>query len=78
MDKWLYLRNQWLKQTNLVDLQFLSNYTPLPKTDAEGCWKRNLEDESILYNSTELSVDWTTRDFQNQNILFSRKMKFSI
>ena len=37
MDMWLYLRNQWLKQTNLVDLQFLSNYAPFPKPDAESC-----------------------------------------
>ena len=31
-----------------------------------------------LYNSTELSVDWTSREFQNQTILFSRKIKSSI
>ena len=33
--------------------------------------KRNLEYESILYNSIELSVGWTSTDFQNQTILFS-------
>ena len=49
-----------------------------PKTGAETCLKKNLEYESILYNSTELSVDWTSREFQNQTILFSRKIKFSI
>ena len=25
---------------------------------------------STLYNSTELSVDWTSREFQNQTTLF--------
>ena len=45
-----------------------------PKTGAESC-KKKLEYESILYNSTEVSVDWTTREFQNQTILFSRKIK---
>ena len=49
-----------------------------PETGAKSCYKRNLEDESILYNATELSVDWTSRDFQNQTILFSRKIKSSI
>ena len=42
--------------------------------------KKNLEYESILYNSTELSVDLTSREFQNQTILFmlfSRKIKSS-
>ena len=38
--------------------------------------KKNLEYESILYNSTELLVDWTSREFLNQTILFSRKIKF--
>ena len=49
---WLDLRNQPSKQTNLVDLQFLSN-------DALWCrilFKRNLIYESIFYNSTELTV----------------------
>ena len=27
--------------------------------------KKNFEYENILYNSTELSVDWTFREFQN-------------
>ena len=45
-----------------------------PKTGVESC-KKKLEYESILYNSTEVSVDWTTREFQNQTILFSRKIK---
>ena len=31
-----------------------------------------------LYNSTELSVDWTSREFQNQAISFSRKITYSI
>ena len=46
-----------------------------PKTGAECSFKKNLECESILYNSTELSVDWTSRDFQNQSILFARKIR---
>ena len=40
--------------------------------------KKNQEYESILYNSTELSTDWTSKEFQNQIILFSRKIKSSI
>ena len=40
--------------------------------------KKNLEYESTLYNSTQLSVDWTSREFQNQTILFSRKIKSSM
>ena len=38
----------------------------------------NLEYESILYNSTELSIDWTSREFQNQTVLFLNKFKSSI
>ena len=49
-----------------------------PKAGAEGCCKGYLEYESILYNSTDLSVDWTCREFKNQTILFSRKIKSSI
>ena len=48
-----------------------------PKTDAESCLERNLEYESILYNSTKLSVDWTSREFQNQTMLCSRKIESS-
>ena len=48
------------------------------KNDAENFLKKNFEYESILYTSTELSVDWTSRDFQNQTILLSRKIKSSI
>ena len=40
--------------------------------------KKNFEYESILYNSNKLSFDWTFREFQNQTILFSRKVKSSI
>ena len=49
-----------------------------PKTGVESCLKMNLEYENILYNSTELSVDWISTEFQNQTILFSRKIKSSI
>ena len=27
------------------------------------------------YNSTELLVDWTSKEFQNQTLLFSEKIK---
>ena len=50
----------------------------LPKAGAESWKKKNLEYESIFYNSTELSVDWTSREFQIHTILFSRKIKSSI
>ena len=46
-----------------------------PKTGAEICLKRNLEYENILHNSNELLVDWTSTKFQNQIVLFSRKIK---
>ena len=49
-----------------------------PKTGAKNLVKNKLEYESILCNSTELSVDWTSREFQNQSILFSRKINSSI
>ena len=49
-----------------------------PKVGAESFYKKNFEYESILYNSTELSVEWTSREFRNQTILFSRKIKSSI
>ena len=31
-----------------------------------------------VYNSTELLVDWTSREFQNETKLSSRKIKSSI
>ena len=49
-----------------------------PIAGTERCKKKNLEHESILYNSTKLSIDWTSREFQNQEIVFSRKIKSSI
>ena len=67
-----------VKTNKLVYLQSLLNYVLfLSKTNAESCLK-NHEDESILYNSTELSVDWTSRELQNQTVLFSRKIKCSV
>ena len=41
---------------------------------AESCLKKNLEYESILHNFTELLVDWTSREFQKQTILFPKKI----
>ena len=43
-----------------------------PKTGAESGFKKNLKNENISYNSSELSVDWASREFQNQTILSSR------
>ena len=51
---------------------------PFPKNGVKSCSKKNLEYESILCHSTELSVDWTSRKFQNQTTLFSRKIKPSM
>ena len=31
-----------------------------------------------VYNSTELLVDWTSREFQNETTLSSRKIKSSV
>ena len=39
---WSYLRNQRLKETRLVDLQFLSNYALFSKTGAKVVKKRSL------------------------------------
>ena len=75
---WSYLRIQRLKQTDFLDLQLSRVMHSLPKTDAESYLKMNLEYESILCNSTELSVHWKSREFQSQTILFSRKIKSSI
>ena len=44
-----------------------------PKTGAESYLKRNLEYKNILYNSTEHSVYWKSRDVKNQTKLFSKK-----
>ena len=46
----------------------------LTKIGAESCLKKNLEYESILHNFTELLVDWTSREFQKQTILFPKKI----
>ena len=56
-------------------LQFFRIMHSFPKTGAEGCYKKNLKYESIWYNSTKLLVDWTSREFQNQTMLFSIKTK---
>ena len=52
--------------------------TPFQKLMQKAVNKSTFEYDSILYNSTELSVDWTSREFPNQTILFSRKIKSSI
>ena len=39
---------------------------------------KNLKYESISYNSTELLIDGTSREFQNQTKLFSRNIKSSV
>ena len=68
VDMWSYLRNERLKQTYPVYLQFISNYAHFSKDWCRKLLKNNLEYESILNNSTELSIDWTSREFQIQTI----------
>ena len=70
--------NQLSKQANLVNLPFLPHYDSFPKIGEESCLEKNREYENLSYNSTELSVDCTSRKFQNQAILFLRKTKSSI
>ena len=44
-------------------------------------FKKNLKYESILYNSTELPIERTSRESQKQTILLifiSRKIQFSV
>ena len=69
-----YLRSQQSKQKNLADLQFLLNYALFSKNWLRKLLKKPLENESILYNSTELLVAWISKEFQIQTILFSRKI----
>ena len=73
-----YLASQRSKQTNLADLQLYLNYALFSKNWCRKLLKKNLKYKSILYNSTELSVDWTSREFQNQSIVFSRKIKATL
>ena len=72
----IYVTNDQNKQP--ADLQFLFNCALFSKNWCRKMLKKNLEYESTLYNSTQLSVDWTSREFQNQTILFSRKIKSSM
>ena len=80
---WSYLRNQQSKQTNLLYLEFLSTYalflvTLLMHTSFDLCrklLKKNLEHESMLYNSTKLSANWISKEFQIQIISFSKNIK---
>ena len=58
---WSYLRNQRLKQTNRVDLQSFELCNLFQKLMQKVVKKKNLEDESILHNSTELSLDWISK-----------------
>ena len=69
-----YLRNQWSKQTNLVCLQFLSNYALFPKNSCRKLLKKNLEYENILYNSTELSVDGHPDNFKIKLYHFQERL----
>ena len=81
MDMFWYLRNQRSKQGSLADLQFLFSYALFSQNWCRKLLKKNVEYESILYNSTELSVDWTSKGSPNQTILFilfSKKIKSSI
>ena len=40
--------------------------------------KKKFECESILCNSTEQRFDWTSREIQNQTIVFSRNFWYNI
>ena len=71
-----YVINGQNKQTCVCSLLFRSMRS-FSKTGAEGLSKKNLF-KGILYNSTELLVEWTLREFQNQTILFAREIKPSI
>ena len=62
-----YVTNGQNKQT-IYNLRFLLNYALFCKNWCRMLLKKNLKYDSILYNSTELSVDWTSREFQNQTI----------
>ena len=72
------LGNQRSKQTNFVYFQFLLNYELFSKNWSSKLLKKNYEYKNILYYATELTVDWTSREFQNQTLLFSRKIKSSM
>ena len=64
---WSYLRNQRSKQTNLVDLQFLSNYVLFSKKLVQNVVKKgslNMKEYYII----------PLNEFQNETILFSRKL----
>ena len=52
-----YLRHQRSKQTNLADLQYILNY-PLFFQELVQKVKKNLEYESILYNSNDWTIRW--------------------
>ena len=49
-----------------------------PNTGAQTYSKKNLKYESILYNSTELMINGTSIEFQNQTKLFPRNIKSSM
>ena len=72
-----YITNGQKKQT-LQIYYFFRIMRSFPKTGAESCYKRKLEYESILHNSTERLVGKTCREFENQSIIFSRKINSSI
>ena len=73
---WSYLRNQLSKQTNLVHLQFLSNYGLFSKNWCSKLLKKNHEYKNILFNSTERLVAWTSREFQNQTFYFQERLRW--
>ena len=73
---WSYLHNQQSK--HLVYLQFLTSYAFFSKNWCRKLFRKNLEYENILYNSTELPVDWTCTESQIQTILLPRNIKSSV
>ena len=74
----IYVTKGQNKKTNLADLPFLLNYVLFSKNWYRKLLKKNLKYKNILYNSTGLSADWTSREFQNQSIVFSRKIKATL
>ena len=60
----IYVTNGHNKQT-LQIYNFFWFMHSFPKNDVEVVKKKNLEYESILYNSIELSIDMISKEFQN-------------
>ena len=73
---WSYLRSQRSKQTNFVDLQFLSNYALFLKILGQKVVRKGTSNMKVYY-IIPLNYRLTGNPVQNQTILFSRKIKSS-